>query len=177
MPPNTVCCVFKQVNGKTMDHTGMCIGGGQIIHCSVEVKYGSTTEKGWTHYAIPAGLDGTAPIVKPTLRQGDSGAYVTELQQDLEKLGYSLAPYGADGKFGKVTKSAVIAFQKSKSLAQDGICGPMTWTAIDKALGSSTTQTPATSEKYTVTIPGLTLDQANALVNQYQGASKSKEGG
>ena len=54
--PDQVCCVFKQVNGKTMEHTGMHIGGGTIIHCSVNVQTGRTSDKGWTHYAIPVGL-------------------------------------------------------------------------------------------------------------------------
>lgn len=56
MPEDVVCCVFKQVNGKTMEHTGMHVGGGTIIHCSVNVQTGRTTDKGWTHYAIPVGL-------------------------------------------------------------------------------------------------------------------------
>jgi hypothetical protein len=53
--PDVVCCVFKK-SGNTMEHTGMHVGGGRIIHCSVNVQEGSTSDKGWTHYAIPAGL-------------------------------------------------------------------------------------------------------------------------
>jgi len=39
-----------------MSHTGLHIGDGLIIHCSGEVKYGSTDDTTWTHWAIPIGL-------------------------------------------------------------------------------------------------------------------------
>ena len=53
--PDVVCCVFQRRNGK-MQHTGLHIGGGKIIHCSAGVQWGDTSDKVWTHYAIPAGL-------------------------------------------------------------------------------------------------------------------------
>lgn len=58
--PDVVCCVFK-ANGKTMEHTGMHVGGGKIIHCSSNVQVGKTTDKGWTNYAIPVGLNDSEP--------------------------------------------------------------------------------------------------------------------
>lgn len=166
--PNVVCCVFYN-KGNTMEHIGIHIGGGQIIHCSGTVKRGSTSEKMWTHYAIPVGLEGgdePMPVLKPTLRKGSTGVYVVECQNDLIRLGYDLSPYGADGKFGNKTEAAVKAFQKDQGLYVDGVVGPMTWDALDST-------DPA--KLYTVTIPHLTYFKAEALVNQYPGASMVEE--
>jgi hypothetical protein len=60
--------------------------------------------------------------VRPTLRQGDKGPAVEELQ--------NLLGLKADGDFGPKTKLAVIAFQKSKGLLTDGIVGRGTWAAL-----------------------------------------------
>ena len=56
--PDTVCCVFRQ-NGNKMEHIGMHIGGGWVIHCSVEVKKQNNYK--WTHYGIPKGMGGVIP--------------------------------------------------------------------------------------------------------------------
>jgi peptidoglycan hydrolase-like protein with peptidoglycan-binding domain len=76
-----------------------------------------------------------AVVTRPTLRKGASGPYVTECQEDLLKLGYDLAHYGADGKYGNITMREVRKFQKAQGLAVDGICGPKTWAALDAAVG------------------------------------------
>ena len=69
-----------------------------------------------------------------TLKKGAKGSAVKQLQQDLIKLGYSLAPYGADGSFGGVTETAVKAFQKANKLVVDGSVGPATQAKIDQLL-------------------------------------------
>lgn len=173
MPADQVCCVFKYISstGK-MDHTGLHIGNGNIIHCSVEVKRGKTTERGWTHYAIPKGIDGKV-VTKPTIRRGDEGPYVVECQQDLIKLGYDVGPTGADGKFGRRTETAVKAFQANSGLKADGIVGPRTWEALDAAVGP---QPGPVTTLYTVHIPHLTEYQADALIASYAGAWKTAEG-
>jgi N-acetylmuramoyl-L-alanine amidase len=57
-----------------------------------------------------------------TLRQGDSGADVKQLQSDLTAAGY---PCGTvDGKFGPATASALTKFQAANGLVADGIFGP-----------------------------------------------------
>lgn len=178
MPVDKVCCVFMQ-DGSKMSHTGLCIGHGQIIHCSGEVKRGSSSDRGWSHYAIPKGLDGDAPVPtpttdKPTLRIGSTGEYVVECQNDLIKLGYNLDPYGADGKYGKTTSARVADFQRANGLKADGICGKNTWAALDAAVGPAPEPTP--TEKYTVTIRHLTKEQADALKSQYPDAEITAEG-
>lgn len=136
--PNAVCCVFKYKEG-VMSHTGLHIGDGFIIHCSGEVKEGSIDDTSWTHYAIPKGLYSeeflnSVEDVKKMIsyRSGSVGEGVRQLQENLNKLGFSCGL--ADGKFGAKTKTAVQAFQKSVGLKEDGIAGPVTLAAIERAL-------------------------------------------
>ena len=166
IPMDTVCCVFQK-NGTKMQHVGIHIGNGEIIHCSGIVKHGVITDKGWTHYAIPKNMEGTVPVSRPTLRKGSSGPYVTELQSMLIELGYDVGPSGADGKFGTKTQEAVKQFQKDHGLKADGVVGPKTWEALDEAIAGET--------KYTVTIPHLSSSAADALLKQYPDAEKTEE--
>ena len=122
--PDVVCCVFKQKNGK-MQHTGVHIGGGTIIHCSVGVQYGKITDNGWTNYAIPAGMEEEAKVI---LRKGSQGDAVKQLQEWLNKLGYDCGV--ADGKYGDKTASAVKRYQQDHKLTADGIAGDKTQASI-----------------------------------------------
>ena len=131
--PDGVCCVFVNKNGK-MEHTGMHIGGGVVVECSVNVRTASVTEKRWTHYAVPAGLyEGEIPMttIKTTVQRGNRGQAVREMQDILNSLGYSCGE--ADGVFGTKTFNALVAFQTDKSLDPDGVCGPKTWAALRDA--------------------------------------------
>ncbi|MEM0980833.1 MAG: peptidoglycan-binding domain-containing protein [Cyanobacteria bacterium P01_H01_bin.58] len=69
------------------------------------------------------------PSVAPTqtLRVGDKGAAVSAAQERLHELGFTTK---VDGVFGESTKQAVIQFQASNNLAQDGIVGPQTARAL-----------------------------------------------
>ncbi len=82
-------------------------------------------------------LDGSAgstggsasTATKPsTLKYGSSGAAVKELQTALKKLGYLNG--SVDGKFGAVTKQAVIKFQSANKLTPDGLAGTKTQTLL-----------------------------------------------
>ncbi|MEH2255353.1 peptidoglycan-binding protein [Nostoc sp.] len=70
----------------------------------------------------------------PTLSQGKSGAAVTRLQQRLRQLGYFNT--NPTGHFGRITKDAVIAFQRSYRITANGIVNQQTWNAL---MGSSPT--------------------------------------
>ena len=130
--PDCVCCLFRKV-GSRMEHTGMHVGGGLVVDCSVNVRTGGLS--GWTHYAIPVGLygEGEIPVetIKPTLRKGSKGDLVRELQERLNSLGYDCGE--ADGIFGTRTKNALVTFQTKSGLDPDGVCGPKTWTALEAA--------------------------------------------
>jgi hypothetical protein len=56
-------------------------------------------------------------------------SHVQLLQEELKKLSYYRS--NPDGKFGPITKNAVIAFQKDQNLVQDGIVGPKTARALN----------------------------------------------
>jgi len=72
-------------------------------------------------------------------RKGSSGTVVTQIQQKLKKLGYTIGT--VDGVFGSKTEAAVKAFQKANGLTADGIVGPATLAK----LGISTTSTASAS--------------------------------
>lgn len=55
------------------------------------------------------------------------------LQRALLRLGFSPGPL--DGKFGDLTRAAVVAYQRSKGLSPDGKVGPLTRGAISRDLG------------------------------------------
>lgn len=57
-----------------------------------------------------------------TLRQGNIGALVIALQQQLKAKGYYKGE--VDGVFGEGTKEAVISFQRYNGLSQDGVASP-----------------------------------------------------
>lgn len=138
--PDLPCCVFKRgEGGKTMRHTGWHIGGGDIIHCAAGVQTGRITDRGWTHYAVPAGLYTPEEIaaarrmnIMQTIKKGSKGEEVKRLQTILNLEGR----YGTlqvDGIFGTGTAEAVRAFQRDKGLNDDGIVGTMTWAALLEA--------------------------------------------
>lgn len=127
--PDVVCCVFMR-NGKTMKHTGLHIGGGVIVHCSAGVQYGKVSDKGWTDYAIPAGLYDQQEEAEARMvyRVGSRGDAVRQLQEWLNQLGYDCGK--ADGVYGTKTEAAVRRFQGDHGLAADGIAGDRTQAAL-----------------------------------------------
>lgn len=74
------------------------------------------------------------PVTRRTLRRGDTGEDVIVCQSRLVQLDYDIGPCGIDGVYGKATIAAVKAFQGVSGLKQDGICGPLTWSALDAAV-------------------------------------------
>lgn len=186
--PGTAVFVF---NGKKYSHVGLYIGNGTVIE-AMGAKNGVTTSKitatKWTNWGELKGVDYSnetpapeptpEPVKRPTIRKGNRNAYVKEMQTMLRDLGYNLGICGVDGDFGTATEAALKAFQKDhdgpdgKALAIDGICGPATWWALKEALGENEKK-PA-EERYTVTITGLTKEQAEELCRTWSGATMKK---
>lgn len=100
-----------------------------------------------------------------TLKYGDSGSRVTELQTALVKLGYDTN--GVDGRFGAGTQRAVISFQKDNGLEADGLAGTKTLELLyakANGSGSSSGSSSGTSTGLTRTLRrGYTGDDVIAV--------------
>jgi len=62
---------------------------------------------------------------RPTLRFGDQGSHVEDLQELLPRFEGAV-----DGDFGNITDAAVRDYQRTRGLDVDGIVGPQTWEAL-----------------------------------------------
>lgn len=69
-----------------------------------------------------------------TLRHGDEGNAVKQMQTNLIRLGYDCGKWGADGDFGDATEIALKEFQRQHGLEPDGVFGPKTEAAMDEAI-------------------------------------------
>lgn len=84
---------------------------------------------------VPSTAASTTPTTEApaqTLKPGDTGSQVEILQKALAKLGFSPGP--PDGDYGPSTQNAVERFQVAKGLGEDGVVGPATLAALQKAL-------------------------------------------
>lgn len=93
--------------------------------------------------------------VYPTLRKGDKGADVANVQKLLMQAGYALPKYGADGDFGDECLNAVKAFQRDNKLTVDGIVGAKTWEALLNGKNIA--------RSYKIIIDGLSEEQKNKV--------------
>jgi hypothetical protein len=74
------------------------------------------------------------PYAEPTkaVKYGSFGTGVKWLQWHLNRFGFACG--AVDGWFGAKTRAALLAFQKSAGLVQDGSCGPLTRATIRRKL-------------------------------------------
>ncbi|MEV7596359.1 peptidoglycan-binding protein [Kitasatospora sp. NPDC089797] len=78
----------------------------------------------------PAPIPLTSAACPANIQQGEADGCVTQLQLELNLTGAHLT---VDGQFGQATDTAVRAFQSAHQLTADGIVGPATKAALDKA--------------------------------------------
>ena len=165
LPRGHVAFVYHRKNGSdsVMSHTGVYLGDGTVVEARGHkdgVVHGSVYNYPWTHWGIlrgmplPEGVEELPPERK-TIRKGSRGADVRELQRILRKAGFVLE---IDGKFGELTRQAVLTYQGTHGLERDGIVGPMTWGALY-----------APDQRYTVTVRGLAEAPAREIVTKYGG--------
>jgi peptidoglycan hydrolase-like protein with peptidoglycan-binding domain len=74
---------------------------------------------------------------------GSRGSAVSQLQQDLTKLGFY--SYSIDGWFGSKTRDAAVSFQKSRGLKTDGIVGLKTKATLNDALTGKAPSPPVSA--------------------------------
>ena len=183
--PGTAVFVYdsKKDNYK---HIGLYIGGSKVIEAQgtdAGVCVSNISANKWTHWGELKAVkyeetNETTPVGagwRPTIRRGSTGAYVKEAQTILYNLGYNIGPYGIDGDFGNATERAVKEFQRDHSLNQDGVVGPLTWDALQKAQESQKPASGGADKQYTVCIHHLDKTQADALKTNYPGATVTEE--
>jgi Putative peptidoglycan binding domain len=92
------------------------------------------THQATTTVQVSTATNTTPSVQAPSapLKPGDQGAQVKALQRALAALGYS--PGTPDGDYGPATQVAVEKFQLANKLAEDGVVGPATLAALQKAL-------------------------------------------
>ena len=180
--PGTAVFVYDE-RRDNYKHIGLYIGGSKVIEASSTdsgVIFSNITATKWTHWGElkAVNYEETTPIGagwRPTIRRGNKGDYVKEAQTMLYNLGYNLGSYGIDGDFGKATESAVKEFQRDHKLNQDGVIGPLTWDALQKATESIKQPSTSVDKYYTVCIHHLDKTQADALKTNYPGATVTEE--
>ena len=113
----------------------ICQTGGQ---CSILYLTISSPATPVTPTVLTTPINTVAPAVTPSyiftlsLKYGDKGKDVLELQKALVKLGFLSAT--PNGNYGPATRSAVKKFQVENNVLQTGNVGPYTRDALNKAL-------------------------------------------
>jgi len=119
-------------------HTAMYCGGKKMVHARGQSFGGPATGDQGAEIAITDYYNypwncvlrytggetvskSTVTVSLPTIRQGSRG--------DAVEVWQTIIQVTADGDFGPLTNNATIAYQRQHGLAQDGIVGPLTWTA------------------------------------------------
>lgn len=135
-----VAFLVEPVDGDNPDGDWYLVEARGVMYGVVKTKLYSRKPNYWglmTKYYEYENVS-TEPIVYKlgdrTLRKGDSGEDVAELQQALIEVGYKLPKYGADGDYGSETVEAVKALQRDNALDIDGIYGPASHKALTKML-------------------------------------------
>lgn len=92
-----------------------------------------------------------------------------QLQDLLAKGGSSVK---IDGCFGLGTRNAVRAFQKKHNLIVNGVVDSNTWLKLLEVAGNIKFHEPEKRKpnKFTLIIPNLEKDEANHLLEKYQGS-------
>lgn len=112
---------FQKSRGLTQDG----VAGTDTLNAISSAVRGST--------GSDSALGSTGVSVAGTLREGDSGDAVRDMQLRLQKLGYY---YGeVTGHFGTLTRKAVRAFQDDNDLTVDGVAGSATLKLLSSLTG------------------------------------------
>lgn len=101
------------------------------------------------------------PAADDILEVGDIGAVVRNLQTQLAELGF-LRPHEIDGEFGKITKNAVIGFQRLNSLTADGHVGPVTKLKLEQKVAEKRSFSNLQDSEIKLDLPEIPTNPAAA---------------
>ncbi len=154
------------VNASNPDGDWYVIEARGVMYGVVKTKLNSRNWNFWgymdkyfdySNHSTGADIEEVETLGYRTLRKGDSGQDVKELQRLLLKWNSKLLPeYKDDGDFGGETKDAVEAFQREHGLTVDGIVGKQTYAALEK-YEEEVVETP-TKKTVKVTVTGGTVN-------------------
>ena len=146
--------VFTVGSDGVRGHIGLYVGGGLCIEAK-GTQYGVVTSElsRWQEWGELKDVDydtqaDTAKVARRTLRKGDSGPDVEELQLALNAD--PRYPTTVDGIFGSDTVTSVRAFQADHGLTADGIVGKKTWAKLDELEVEQDDEDKPTEELLTV---------------------------
>ncbi|WP_263622832.1 peptidoglycan-binding protein [Guptibacillus algicola] len=111
---------------------------------TVDGVVGPQTVKALNGASVQATSQSTSSNYSGTVRYGDRGQQVSNLQSQLKNKGFY--NYSVDGVFGPVTRNAVMDFQSSNGLTVDGIAGPQTFGALSGASTSTSSSSNTSTE-------------------------------
>ncbi len=111
--------IYQTENGLTADGKA-----GKLTQTMIYAALAGSGSSSTGDSSGSSGSDTSGATNPNTLKYGDSGERVRELQTALNKLGFTTN--GIDGRFGAGTKRAVISFQKANGLTADGLAGAKT---------------------------------------------------
>lgn len=115
----------------------------------------------------PVGRPMAGTSIHPTVRRGDTGAAVEELQQKLTAAGFPprarvrlVMRTDVVGTFGAGTEQALRRFQGRNSLTVDGVAGNSTWAKMDELrLGSTVGRV---ERQWQENVGGVTYEMSSA---------------
>ncbi len=122
----------------------------------------ATQKKLYSSSAVKANASATT-TQDETLKKGDKGTAVKQLQQRLKELGYYKS--AIDSEYGTQTVNAVKAFQKKNGLTADGVAGAAT---IKKLNSTSAVRADAATENKTESSTGLKKGDKGSEVKALQ---------
>lgn len=139
-------------NGKNVDHVGIYIGNGQMIHNSsskgkvvqvnMNTEYWNTRYTTARRYNVVGGTASRGSSSGGSSSSGGGGSVgrnssklsTAKLQSYMKQLGYYSGKL--DGKYGPATTAAVKEFQRAMGIAVDGNFGPQSYSTLNKHYAS-----------------------------------------
>ena len=152
------------IEGNTSSASGVVANGGCVRKKKYALNYARIAGYGRPNYGMKVepgtpSAPATPKLGDRTLRKGDKGNDVKELQTALKGLGYDLGTYGdakdgVDGDFGSKTQTAVKALQKKRGITVNGVFDTPTYNALLEAMSPEPAPAEPDRDTYVLVIEG-----------------------